>query len=214
MKKIFYLITLSLLFHFGSSAQTLNCGNICVLSINNLDTTANTLDVTIFNGDTNQVNYPIVVVTDAMGDTVANINSQFYFFAQLDSTTVTHTIPTDLNSLSSSFTGTIYLTDPIWSLTCSFAFPMSCSTGINETTKDNSISIYPNPAENEFNISISGNNNKTSVISIIDITGKTIKEISTQQAITTISRDNMDAGVYFILVRTEKGTLTNKLILK
>lgn len=214
MKNIIFLLAFSLLIHFGSSAQTLNCGNICILSINNLDTTANTLDVTIFNGDTNQVNYPIVIVTDAMGDTVANINSQFYFFAQLDSTTVTHTIPTDLNSLSSSFTGTVYLTDPIWNLTCSFAFPMSCSTGIHETVQEPGISIYPNPAEETFTVNIPGNNNKNALISIVDITGKTMEQITTQQTITTLSRGNMDGGVYFLIVRTEKGAFTNKLILK
>ncbi len=213
MKKIvlfLFAITSSIAF-----SQTINCIDFCVLSINNIDTVANTLDVTIYNGDTNQVNYPTVVVTDAMGDTVANINNQFYYFAQMDSTTLVHTIPTTLNTIPTGFTGTVYLTDRIWDITCSFAYPMTCTVGIAEQEiATNNVTLFPNPSSDNFNIVIVNNEWNNATISILDYTGKLIEEIKPQSSITTIYRGNMSSGFYFVVTKTPKTSYTNKLIIK
>ena len=216
MKK--FILPLFILAFFISNtitSQTLNCNYFCVLSINNLDTTANTLDVTILNNDTNQVNYPTVVVTDAMGDTVANINNQFYYFAQMDSSTLVHTIPTTLNSIPSGFTGTVYITDRIWDLTCSFAFPMTCSTGINETQlATNTISVFPNPSSDIINIGFSNKEWETATISVMDYTGKKVNVFKPQSSLFTFNKGDLSAGMYFIITETAKGRHINKLMIK
>lgn len=214
MKKILLLAFILSVVFTAANAQTLNCSNICVQNIDNLNLTNNTLDVTIFNGDTNQINYPIVIVTNTLGDTVANINSYFYMFAQLDSTTITHTIPTTLTTLSTSFTGTVYISDPIWGLTCSFSYPMSCTAGIQESFAQNSITLFPNPATEQVNISLSTQNYTGSTISIIDISGKTVKKVSAQLPMTTISTNDLSKGIYLVKVQTSGAVFTTKLLIQ
>ncbi|MBA3971655.1 MAG: hypothetical protein H0X46_05830, partial [Bacteroidetes bacterium] len=81
MKKLTFLFAFILAFATISNAQIMNCSKFCILNINNLDTNSNEVDVIVYNGDTTHVNYPTIVVTDASGDTVANINNMFFFFA-------------------------------------------------------------------------------------------------------------------------------------
>jgi len=212
MKKILLLL---LVISIHSYAQTLNCGAICIQSIENLDTTNHTLDVVVFNGDTNQVNYPSVVVTNNLGDTVANINSLFFFFAQLSNTTVTHTIPTTLTTLPSSFTGTVYFTDNGWNITCSYAYPMICGSGINELqTNINPILIYPNPAKDYASISIPENEWNSASISVIDYTGKTVHCTKAQSGSILLNLENMSKGIYLVITETAKGRYTNKLVVQ
>ena len=107
-----------------SQAQVFSCSSLCIQSIS-IDTANNELDVTVINAGTEQVNYPVIVVVDTAGDTIANINADFYLFAQLGNDTVTHDLPTTLDSLPSNFTGTVYVTDAIYDTTCSYSYPMN-----------------------------------------------------------------------------------------
>ena len=167
MKKITLLFALSFLIISSSRAQTITCSNFCVLSIT-IDTVGvNTLKVTVFNGDTLNINYPVVVVTNAAGDTVGNKDTAFFFFAQLAGDTVIHSIPTTLDSLGTAFTGTVYYRDGISHSTCSFAYPMNCTVGIKEVVaENNSLTTYPNPASNNVIVNLSNLNNQKVTINI------------------------------------------------
>jgi len=214
MKKKLLLFVISII-SIHSFSQTLNCNVICIQSIQNLDTVNHTLDVVIFNGDTNHVNYPSVVVTNSLGDTVANINNLFFFFAHMDSTTVTHTIPTTLTSLPSGFTGTVYFTDNGWNITCSYAYPMVCTSGINEIqATTNPVLIYPNPATDYVNISIPENEWNNATVSIIDFTGKTVQSIKANSGNVLINRETISTGIYLVVTETSKGRYVNKLIIQ
>jgi hypothetical protein len=214
MKKNFSLLVFGIIFS-NSFSQTLNCSAICIQSIQNLDTVNHTVDVIVFNGDTNFVNYPSVVVTNSLGDTVANINNLFFFFGQMDSSTVTHTIPTTLTSLSTSFTGTVYFTDNGWNITCSYTYPMICTSGINELQMvSNPVLIYPNPTTENINISIPENEWNGATISIVDFTGKTVQFIKANSGNILFNRENMSDGIYLVITETPKGRYVNKLILK
>lgn len=199
----------------GVKAQTVNFINMCVLDIT-IDTTgANELNVTIYNGDVNHVNYPTVVVVNSMGDTVGNINSTFYLFAQLAGDTVTHTIPTTLDSLpSGGFIGSVYFTDQVWDTTYMFSYPMTCSVGIHEALAAGSINVYPNPATDNFTVDLEKLNNAEARITIYDIAGKELKSYSTPDDKLTINRDGLQNGMYFITVVTDKQRYTSKLIVK
>ena len=215
MKKITLLFILISALTFNSKAQTINCSNFCVLSINNIDTVgANTIDVTIYNGDTNSVNYPTVVVTNAIGDTVINISDYYYLFAHIAGDTLTQTLPTSLDSIPAGFIGTVYLTDRVYSLTCAFPFPMTCTVGINETwMSQNSMVIYPNPTTTTINISLRDLKNSIAYFTMYDGTGKKVRAFTSTFSQNTIERGDLPSGIYFINVVVGDKLVTKKIIL-
>jgi len=208
------LLFCSLFLFLAAQAQTVNFVNMCVLNIT-IDTTGtNELNVTIYNGDTVHVNYPTVVVVNTSGDTVGNINNNFYLFAQLPGDTVTHVIPTSLDSLPTGFTCSVYFTDQVWDTTYMFSYPMSCTVGINEAYVTGSINVYPNPATDNITIDMKKPANQQARITIYDITGKELKSYSTPDDRLSINRDGLENGMYFITVVTNKQRYTSKLIVK
>jgi len=218
MKKLLLLFISIVAFNF-SNAQSMNCGSFCILSIDNVDTVgSNTLDVTIYNGDSVFVNYPVVIVTNSIGDTIANINSLFYFFGHLAGDTLTHTIPTTVDSLATGFTGTVYYDDPTDSLpACAYAYPMACTVGINEHHTNNiSFVVYPNPATTSINLNLNFNEikNNTANITIYDVTGKVVKTVSTTERTLSIDRGDLRSGIYFIKVMIGDRELSKKIVLE
>ena len=216
MKKIFLLSIAIIAFTFTSKSQNITCGSFCILNINNIDTVgSNTLDVTIYNGDSVFINYPIVVVTNSTGDTIANIDNLFFFFGQLPGDTVAHTLPTSVDSIPAGFTGTVYLDDPTDTLpACAFSYPMTCSVGINELASNISFSIYPNPASTIINLDLSELNNSTTTVRMYDITGKTVRIISTTEKTLSMDRGDLRSGIYFVQVIVADKVFTKKIVLE
>jgi hypothetical protein len=211
-----FLLIIFSIFLFTTVNAQMNCSNFCVtnISIDTANNTVNILKVTILNGDTNAVNYPIVQVVNSLGDTVANKSGQFYLFQQGPNTSVTHDVPTTLDSLPTNFTGVVYLTDPMSHTTCMFNYPMICSVGINEHSVSNSIRVFPNPATDNITIAIDGLNNKTANITIYDVLGNTVRSYNTSNDQLTINREGIESGMYFITVITDNNRYSNKLIIK
>ncbi len=216
MKKLLLLSIAIIAFTFSSKSQNITCGSFCILNINNVDTAgSNTLDVTIYNGDSVFINYPIVVVTNSLGDTIANIDTLYYFFGQLAGDTVAHTIPTSVDSISAGFTGTVYLDDPTDSLpACAYSYPMTCSVGINELASNVSFNIYPNPATTIINLDLSELNNTATTIKLYDVTGKMVKTVSTTEKTLAIDRGDLRSGIYFVQVLVADKVLTKKIVLE
>jgi hypothetical protein len=70
-----------------------------------IDETNMTIDITIYNGDTIDINYPYVgLVVDAMGDTIQNGTANFFVQFALDTMTYSYV----LNSVSPDFPLTVY----------------------------------------------------------------------------------------------------------
>ena len=73
------------------------------------------------------------------------------------------------------------------------------------------IKIYPNPSEGIINIS--NDNNETSKIEVLDVTGKLILTKEANIA-TSIDLSTENSGIYFVKVSNSSGSLVEKLILK
>ena len=82
-------------------------------------------------------------------------------------------------------------------------------TGIAENI--NTVSIYPNPSNGEFNITASSN--ELSNLTVKDITGKIVisKVFSSN---TIINLNNYAKGVYVVDIKNKKGTFTQKIFLQ
>ena len=83
------------------------------------------------------------------------------------------------------------------------------TTGIIEN--NNTISIYPNPSNGEFNIAASSN--ELSDLTVKDITGKiVISKVFSSNAI--INLNNYAKGVYVVDIKNKKGIFTQKIFLQ
>ena len=76
---------------------------------------------------------------------------------------------------------------------------------------NNTISIYPNPSNGEFNIASSSN--ELSDLTVKDVTGKiVISKVFSSNAI--INLNNYAKGVYVVDIKNKKGIFTQKIFLQ
>lgn len=96
-----------------------------------------------------------------------------------------------------------------------FVFDISAAanaTGLDENFENTSLKIFPNPAQKEFQISFY---NKEDVFVVVtDISGKEILKstLKAAQSGKTISVENMENGLYFVQILSEKASLVRKLV--
>ena len=91
-------------------------------------------------------------------------------------------------------------------------------TGIDEIVGLENVSIYPNPNDGTFNLSIRSSRILTIDLKIFDALGTSYFE-QKQQIIdgaysSRISLSEMNAGIYFITLRNEKGIFVKKFLVK
>lgn len=84
-------------------------------------------------------------------------------------------------------------------------------TGLNEIVDNNRLVLFPNPANEHVQLSLEGFNT-TVQVSMMDINGKLIRDFNCSGNQTTISRNNLPAGIYLIRVSDGERTATQRLI--
>lgn len=82
--------------------------------------------------------------------------------------------------------------------------------GVESISWKDAFNIYPNPAENTVNITNLPNN---SMVTICDLTGRTLKSFQATNSSITVDVD-FAAGVYFVKIESEGITGVKKLIVK
>jgi hypothetical protein len=90
--------------------------------------------------------------------------------------------------------------------------------GIRNSENTINANIYPNPANDEFNVRVDINAVSDVKISLIDLTGKLVissvtKEVSGLNTI-TINTSTLASGIYFVEVETNEGIATQKINIK
>lgn len=85
------------------------------------------------------------------------------------------------------------------------------STSISENTKDNDISVYPNPTSGE--IKLSGISQFES-LRVFDITGREHHQQPVFDANMNISLSHLPDGLYFIRLQNEKTVVSRKIIIR
>jgi hypothetical protein len=83
------------------------------------------------------------------------------------------------------------------------------TTGIKPLVQPLSFSIYPNPAKNT--ITISGIDQKTVDVTIMDMMGRTLIA-TTARNNEVISIDDLNAGIYFVKIDADNGVATKRFI--
>jgi len=201
MRKILLIAFASM--SIGLIAQPVaNCSMMCVLNIT-IDTSTNQMEVTLFNGDTNLINYPTIQVVDINGDTVGNPAGNFYFFGQAQGT-MAHQIPTTLTSLPQPFNCTVLVTDQIWDTTCTFTYPMSCPMNVGTHTTGTTFYAYPNPASDVLTLSLPGNYSGKAKVGISNMLGEVFSgSLTAQNGRIDLDVNDLACGVYFVSVTVD-----------
>lgn len=93
------------------------------------------------------------------------------------------------------------------------------SVGLSEIENSIAMNIYPNPANTQANVSFSLKTESTVVISVSDLSGKTVYandlgSISMGNHTSTIDTDKLSNGVYVVKFVTNGATSTQKLVVR
>lgn len=86
------------------------------------------------------------------------------------------------------------------------------SVSIEELTNEANFTIYPNPTTSSLNINL---DNNVDVVSIINITGKTVLSVNSMNAgVHQININNLSNGVYFVKTTSNNTTSVSRFIKK
>ena len=91
------------------------------------------------------------------------------------------------------------------------------STGISNRIISG-MKMYPNPASESVNVTFSSEEYADAVISVLNLMGQTVytENVNIHEGynMVTLSTNNFRSGVYMVNIKTDKGTSTQKLIVK
>ena len=85
--------------------------------------------------------------------------------------------------------------------------------GINDYLL-NSITLYPNPANDVVNVQCTMNNVQCLGIEVFDVFGKLINTVNVTENTTRINVSGLANGIYFVRVTTDAGTVTKSFVKK
>lgn len=81
-----------------------------------------------------------------------------------------------------------------------------------EELMTSNFSIFPNPATSEIFVeSVNGSNAQ---LNIIDLTGRCVKSVVLTESITAINVEDINRGVYFIMIQQDNNKIVDKLVVK
>ncbi len=89
------------------------------------------------------------------------------------------------------------------------------TNSVAELAENEAFHIYPNPAQQQFNILLNGEVGETISYEIVNITGKIFSKeaviLKSANDVISISSENWVAGIYFVRIANKKGVFTQKL---
>ena len=120
-------------------------------------------------------------------------------------------VPTELDVISSTPSTNTAVSEVSFDRITSKATAIEDLLGVAEVNAVDSFSIYPNPVKDV--VTISNNNLQINKIAIIDINGRTIKNVTVDnQTETQVNISELNSGIYFLKVETNEGISTRKIV--
>jgi len=107
------------------------------------------------------------------------------------------------------------LTDNTWYYTTStpmVRMNFDPSLSVNEIENSFGLNVYPNPASEVINISVT--KAVEAVISVVDITGKVVKTSSLNGVTTSVNTSGLTNGVYYVNITDGVSTSTQKVVIR
>ena len=143
-----------------------------------------------------------LIIDDSYGDGLnGSVETQCDFDGSMELTRLTNGAQlAELTEANSNFGSSI-----------TFPFCAENTASVEEFSTSN-VYVFPNPTSGEFTVNVSFSGKKT--IRLTDLTGKVIKEISSDKNVVTFNENSVAGGVYLVSVSTDVGTVTKKLIIE
>ena len=85
-------------------------------------------------------------------------------------------------------------------------------TGLEDLAISNSVSVYPNPANESLTVTANGLN--LTVVDVLSLTGQLLQNIPSEGTAVKVNVADLAAGVYFIRVTTEQGIALKQIIVE
>ena len=96
--------------------------------------------------------------------------------------------------------------------TCAFDVTIIDCASIAEGSQLTAVSVYPNPANAQVTIAI-GENYQNASVSLVSISGQLIQEqVFQNETNVQFSLENIESGIYFVIVKADEGTSVVKLV--
>ena len=91
-------------------------------------------------------------------------------------------------------------------------FNVSTVTGINQIQNEQSLSVYPNPANGLLTLTLSNKNPLKGIIKIKNLLGETLIENKIDASEINLNVSKLSSGVYFVSIENAVGTTVTKFI--
>ena len=88
----------------------------------------------------------------------------------------------------------------------------SASDGLIEKTNSQNLSVYPNPSNGEYTISISNSNNQNYTYSVFDIKGDLVKEFVSSKSNIILDIHYLEDGIYILEIKSDDVLFKKQLI--
>ena len=85
--------------------------------------------------------------------------------------------------------------------------------GVNEIENNISCDVYPNPSNGKFELSITDKLNKKTIVTVFNSVGELVYTEETEKNNFIIDLSNEAKGIYFAEVKTDKGSVTKKIVI-
>ncbi len=92
-----------------------------------------------------------------------------------------------------------------------YVYTATLGAGLNETSSESGMAIYPNPSHGSFTVAFEGVEGK---LTINDVSGKTVQTETIVYGTTSKSLSLPEEGIYFVTLHTAQGTITQQLVIK
>jgi hypothetical protein len=165
---------------------------ICVDTVYYDTITPGYINIAVYNGNINHMNYPSVQMISPVGDTISNLGNVVNFFAHMGNGIQTYTDSIIIQGITDFSGYSFYMSDGFG--TTSALIPWCTTTGINEMN-DQKIILYPNPATDH--LFFAGETDGKYSIIIIDLAGKIHADLNVQ-SLDKVDIATLPAGLYFV----------------
>lgn len=93
-------------------------------------------------------------------------------------------------------------------------YEISTTVGINETTINLELSVYPNPTANYLQLKVESEKLESLAYQLINLQGKVIENKKVNSATTTVAMENLPTATYFLNVVKNKQLIKTFKIIK
>jgi hypothetical protein len=156
------------------------------------------------NGSALKFEFPNIMLPDSLSDPEGSMS--FVRFK------VKHNTNAPLGTIINN-TASIYFDFNAPVITNTTINTLSLVQNVNEVSKSNRLNVYPNPAKETIQVSLSGTTFIHSV-SIFNAMGIKVNEVNSDKNAVSISIKQLPAGVYFLQMKDQYGTMYSKHFVK